>query len=96
MKYVWGEASDFYFACSDGRIDRVQQMLDAEDAPSIDELNRLQANCSTPLHAATFNNHLDIVRLLLDRNCCRTTLNRYENTRNETVIPTMQSYRPFP
>ena len=83
MRYVRGKASNFYFACSTGRIDEVLQTLDAEDAPHIDELNRLQANGSTPLHAATFNNHLEIVRLLLDRNCCRTTLNRYGNTAYE-------------
>ena len=83
MKYTRGQASPFYFACSYGRIDEVLQTLDAKDAPSIEELNRLQDNGSTPLHAATHYNHFDIVRLLLERNCPRTALNRFGNTAYE-------------
>jgi hypothetical protein len=91
MRFVRGAATDFYFACSEGRIDIVQQTLDAEDAPSIDELNRLQANGSTALHAATYNNHLDIVRLLLDNECDRTTLNRFGKTAyDEASTPEMK------
>ncbi|CAF3593112.1 unnamed protein product [Rotaria socialis] len=57
-----GEASEFYFACRNGDIDKVKQML-----PIIPyhQLNQLEPNGSTALHAATYFGHLDIVRLLL-------------------------------
>jgi hypothetical protein len=45
--------------------------------PTIDELNALQPNGSTALHAATYYEHRDIVELLLRYGCNRTTLNRY-------------------
>ena len=37
----------------------------------------MQPNGSTALHAATYFGHVEIVKLLLDQGCCRTTLNRY-------------------
>jgi hypothetical protein len=83
MGYTRGKASSFYFLCANGKIDEVRQTLDAEDAPSIDELNKLQPNGSTPLHAATYYNHLEVVKLLLERDCPRNTLNRFGNTAYE-------------
>ncbi|UJR17639.1 hypothetical protein I4U23_004535 [Adineta vaga] len=82
-KYVPGQASDFYFFCRNGEIDRVHQVLDAENAPPIEQLNELQPNGSTALHVATFYGHRDIVKLLLDRNCPRTELNHFGNTAYE-------------
>lgn len=64
-----GQASEFYFACRNGNIDKVKEML-----PKIpyDQLNKLEANGSTPLHAATYFGHGDIVRLLIqDYRCPR-------------------------
>jgi hypothetical protein len=63
-----GEASQFYFACRNGDIDTVKQML-----PTIPyvQLNHLEPNGSTALHAATYFGHLDIVRLLLHEYSCR-------------------------
>jgi hypothetical protein len=83
IPYTRGEASDFHFLCGDGKLDEVRQTLDAENAPSIDELNKLQPNGSTALHAATYYNHLEIVKLLLEHNCPRNTLNRFGNTAYE-------------
>jgi hypothetical protein len=80
IKYITGKASDFYFLCKEGKIDEVRQILDNETSPPIEELNKLQPNGSTPLHAATFYNHTEIVKLLLEHNCSRRTLNRYGNT----------------
>jgi len=62
-----GEASEFYFACRNGDIDKVKQML-----PTIpyDQLNQLEANGSTALHAATYFDHPDIVHLLLHVYVC--------------------------
>jgi hypothetical protein len=83
IPYTRGEASDFHFLCGDGKLDEVRQTLDAENAPSIDELNKLQPNGSTALHAATYYNHLEIVKLLLEHNCPPNTLNRFANTAYE-------------
>jgi hypothetical protein len=80
MRYSPGEASNFYYLCKEGKTDQVRQILNDEACPSIEELNQLQPNGSTPLHAATFYNHLEIVKLLLEHNCPRNTLNRYGNT----------------
>ncbi|CAF1357367.1 unnamed protein product [Rotaria sordida] len=61
------EVSQFYFACKNGDIDTVKQIL-----PTIpyDRLNQLEPNGSTPLHAATYFGHLEIVRLLLHEYGC--------------------------
>ena len=72
-----GVASDFYFACSNGDYQRVLDYLNDENGPGIEVLNELQPNGSTALHAATYRNHVEIVRLLLERGCPRTTLNRF-------------------
>ncbi|CAF3226614.1 unnamed protein product [Rotaria sp. Silwood2] len=82
-KCIPGTASDFYFFCRNGEVDRMRQVLDAEDAPSIDQLNELQPNGSTALHAATYYGHKEMVKFLLDRNCPRTALNRYGRTAYE-------------
>ncbi|CAF2092749.1 unnamed protein product [Rotaria magnacalcarata] len=74
-----GKASDFYFFCHDGKLDCVRQILDAPDSPSIETLNALQPNGSTALHAAVFYNHIEIVKILLERKCPQTTLNRFGN-----------------
>ncbi len=81
--YVLGQASEFYFLCRNGETEKVRQVIDAEDAPSIHQLNELQPNGSTALHAATYYEHQDIVKLLLDRNCPRTELNRFGRTAYE-------------
>ena len=91
MHYTEGDASPFYFICRNGKIDDVQLALDTSDASTIDELNKLQPNGSTALHAATYHGHHEIVKLLLDRDCCRTTMNRYGQTAYEEArTPEMQ------
>lgn len=80
MRFIPGEASSFYFLCKDGKTDEVRQILDAKDSLPIEQLNSLQPNGSTALHAATFYKHLDIVQLLLEHGCPRTELNRFGNT----------------
>lgn len=72
MRYTPGEASEFYFLCKEGRTDQVRQILEDQSSPPIEELNELQPNGSTPLHAATF--------CWSCRNCPRTTLNKYGNS----------------
>lgn len=76
-----GQASDFYFACRNGEIDKVKEML---PTISYDQLNQLEENGSTPLHAATYFGHIDIVRLLIqDYRCPRHFRNLYGMTAYE-------------
>jgi hypothetical protein len=83
-----GEASEFYWACRSGSIDRVKELL---DTISYNDSNRLEPNGSTPLHAASYYGHTEIVQLLLhQRGCQRHRLNlygltAYEETQNEKV-----------
>ncbi|CAF2634740.1 unnamed protein product [Rotaria sp. Silwood2] len=57
-----GKASEFYWACRNGDIERVKQLL---LTISYNDLNTLEPNGSTPLHAATYFGHTEIVHLLL-------------------------------
>ncbi|CAF0737468.1 unnamed protein product [Adineta steineri] len=83
FKYVPGQASDFYFYCRNGEFDKVLEVINAENALSIEQLNEVQPNGSTALHTATYYGHRDIVKLLLDRNCPRSTLNKFGRTAYE-------------
>ncbi|CAF1387538.1 unnamed protein product [Adineta steineri] len=67
-----GRASEFYWACRNGDIATVEKML-----PNLtyEQVNQVEPNGSTALHAASFYNHPDIVRLLLESGCSRTILN---------------------
>ncbi|CAF1624610.1 unnamed protein product, partial [Didymodactylos carnosus] len=73
--------SEFYWACRNGDLDMVKQML-----PNIpySELNRLEENDSTPLHEATLFGHKEIVWLLLhERGCQRHQRNHHGRTAYE-------------
>ncbi|CAF3557227.1 unnamed protein product, partial [Adineta steineri] len=70
-----GRASDFYWACHNGDIELVKSMV-----PHIPyaELNQLEPNGSTPLHAASFYCHAEVVHFLLHEcGVRRHRLNRY-------------------
>ncbi|CAF1058607.1 unnamed protein product [Adineta steineri] len=70
-----GRASDFYWACHNGDIELVKSMV-----PHIPyaELNQLEPNGSTPLHAASFYCHTEVVHFLLHEcGVRRHRLNRY-------------------
>ena len=68
--------SEFYFACRNDDIDFVQRSLTES---SLEELDRVEPNGSTALHAACYFKHMGIVRLLLDRGFTRCVTNRYRN-----------------
>ncbi|CAF2835275.1 unnamed protein product [Rotaria sp. Silwood2] len=63
-----GNASEFYWACRNGDIERVKQLL---LTIPYNDLNRLEPNGSTQLHAATYLGHTEIVRLLLQHHGVR-------------------------
>ncbi|CAF1464526.1 unnamed protein product [Didymodactylos carnosus] len=66
--------TDFYFACRNGDIDGVIEQL---EALTIDDVNRVQPNGSTPLHAACYFGHYQVVKLLLDFGASRSVLNKH-------------------
>ncbi len=63
-----------YMACRNGDLDIVQQLL---PTLTLDEINQIEPNGSTSLHAACYFNHPQIVKLLLDCGALRTTLNSH-------------------
>jgi len=67
--------SDFYYACRNGKIDEVREQL---PHMSLEEINQVQANDSTALHAACFYGHKEIVELLLEKGASRSILNKHK------------------
>ncbi|CAF3660424.1 unnamed protein product [Rotaria sp. Silwood1] len=89
-----GEASEFYWACRTGDYQKAKMII---SNLTYDQLNQIEPNGSTALHAATYYNHLKIVELLLQHGCARTTLNRFGYTAfEEAQTDQMRSifYRP--
>lgn len=74
------EPSDFYLACRQGDIDFVKDYLKKYS----DNLNQFESTVeSTPLHAASYNGHKEIVQLLLNHHCDRSQVNGYGLTAYE-------------
>jgi ankyrin repeat protein len=70
-----GQASDLYRASRAGDADAVRQI---SATTSFNDLNHLEPNGSTALHAASFFGHPDVVRLLLqERGVMRHRKNRH-------------------
>ncbi|CAF1097343.1 unnamed protein product [Didymodactylos carnosus] len=55
--------SAFYLACGNGEIDEVREYLKTQ---TVFEVNKIEPNGSTALHAAAHNNQRDVVQLLLE------------------------------
>jgi hypothetical protein len=68
-------ASDFYYACRNGLTDVVKQQL---PNMTIEEVDRVQANGSTALHAASYYGHIEIVKLLLEKGASRSIQNNHK------------------
>ncbi|CAF0991078.1 unnamed protein product [Didymodactylos carnosus] len=64
--------SDFYMACRNGDAELLRQMLSLR---TFRELNQLEPNGNTSLHAAAFYGHCDIVKMLLEGGCMRSKVN---------------------
>lgn len=67
--------SDFYYACRNGDTAYVREHL---PNMTLDEINQVQANGSTALHAACFYGHEEIVQMLLDKGASRSVSNRHK------------------
>ena len=66
--------SAFYIACRNGDLDTVEQLL---PTMTLDEINQIEPNGTTSLHAACYFSRPQIVKLLLDRGALRTIRNNY-------------------
>jgi hypothetical protein len=60
--------SRLYQACHEGDVNRVKHLL---QTATLDEINRLEPNGSTPLHAACHQGYQQIIELLLDQGAAR-------------------------
>ncbi len=69
--------SELYKASCNGNLESVKRLL---NTLSLDEINRIETNGSTALHASCHYVHLDIVCALLERDACRRQLNKNNKT----------------
>jgi hypothetical protein len=69
--------SDLYVACRNGDITTVQRLL---PVTPLKILNRLESTGRTCLHAASYNGHKEIVRLLLAYGASRRVIDRYDRS----------------
>ncbi|CAF3623881.1 unnamed protein product [Rotaria sp. Silwood1] len=86
-KLQHGEASDFYWACRNGDLDCVRKIFFSTD---FIDINQLEPNGSTALHAASYFGHFHVVQFLLEHGIFRHRRNRYgltayEETHNNKI-----------
>ncbi|CAF0981184.1 unnamed protein product [Rotaria sp. Silwood1] len=67
--------TDFYLACRDNDYKKVRELL---RTMTLDEVDRLDSNGSTALHAACYYGNAKIVKLLLKKGADRAIQNKYE------------------
>ncbi|CAF1408451.1 unnamed protein product [Adineta steineri] len=78
-------ANEFYQFCCNGNVNRVREYL---PLLSYNEINYINPNTGqTSLHAACLNNHLEIVRLLLENNVCNRIIRNQQNRIAYDVSP---------
>lgn len=66
--------SEFYCACCNGDLTNVKALL---TSMSTTEIDCMEPNGSTALHAASYFSHIDIVRLLLEKGASPDQKNKY-------------------
>jgi ankyrin repeat protein len=90
MKENPSEVSKFYLACRNGDVEFVRNYLLTRDDTK-DGLNQWESSVkSTPLHAASYHGHGEIVKLLIEHGCDRSQTNchgltAYEEAANEEI-----------
>ena len=68
--------SEFYWACRNNDIKKVERLL---KTMTLNEVDKLEPNGSTALHAASYYGHKDIVKLLLKAGADRAVPNKFNN-----------------
>jgi hypothetical protein len=68
------ELSEFYLACRNNDMEKVGTRL---PTMSLADINRIEPNGSTALHAATYDGHKEIVKMLLERGASRSIQNKF-------------------
>jgi hypothetical protein len=68
--------NEFYYACRNGMIDYVREKL---PKMTLEEVDRIQGNGSTALHAACFYSQIEIVKLLLEKGASRSILKSHNS-----------------
>jgi hypothetical protein len=66
--------SELYLACHNGDVTKVKQLL---PHLTLEEIDHVESNGSTALHAASYGGHIEIVRLLLEKGASRRQKNKY-------------------
>ena len=69
--------SEFYLACRNGDITKVEELL---SHLTLERIDCIESNGSTALHAASYFGHAEIVRLLLEKGASRRQQNKYNAT----------------
>jgi ankyrin repeat protein len=77
------EVSEFYLACRNGDVKFVQNYLTKLSDMKSDPNHFESIIKSTPLHAASFYGHTEIVQLLIEYGCDRSQVNGYGLTAYE-------------
>jgi ankyrin repeat protein len=91
MKENPSEVSKFYLACRNGDVEFVRNYLLTRDDTK-DGLNQWESSVkSTPLHAASYHGHGEIVKLLIEHGCDRSQTNSdgltaYEEAANDEIL----------
>ncbi|CAF0973834.1 unnamed protein product [Rotaria sp. Silwood1] len=70
-------ASQFYFACRNDDFDLAIHLLNQHQ---LEDIDRMEPNGSTALHAACYYKRIDIVKILLDRGFTRRVVNKFDKT----------------
>ncbi|CAF2458677.1 unnamed protein product [Rotaria sp. Silwood2] len=70
-------ASQFYFACRNADFDLAIHLLNQH---RLEDIDRMEPNGSTALHAACYYEHFNIVKILLDRGFTRRVINKFDKT----------------
>ncbi|CAF3052171.1 unnamed protein product [Rotaria sp. Silwood2] len=74
LKEASAVPSEFYFACRNNEIDKVKAML---PKLKLKEIDQIEPNGSTALHAAAYYGHKEIVKMLLSKGAKRTIKNKH-------------------
>ncbi|CAF1329836.1 unnamed protein product, partial [Adineta steineri] len=69
------KCSNFYIACRTNNIEEVKKLL---KTITLEQIDQLEPNGSTALHAACYHGHSEIVKLLLDEGADRSIHNKHQ------------------